>query len=86
MYDGPTGALQFSFFAYDPSFTGGVRVALGDVNGDGVNDIITAAGPGGGSCSRRASRTPTAKASETRSGKRRAAATAAASISASAAI
>jgi subtilisin family serine protease len=37
-----------SFYAYDQRFTGGVRVATGDVNGDGVADIITAAGPGGG--------------------------------------
>ena len=37
-----------SFFAYGPSFTGGVRVASADVNGDGIADVITGAGPGGG--------------------------------------
>ena len=36
-----------TFFAYDPRFTGGVRVAIGDVNGDDIPEIITAAGPGG---------------------------------------
>jgi hypothetical protein len=41
------GTLKFSFFAYDASFKGGVRVAAGDVNGDGVMDIITAPGAGG---------------------------------------
>jgi hypothetical protein len=41
------GLLQ-NFFAYNSTFTGGVNVAAGDVNGDGIPDIITGAGPGGG--------------------------------------
>jgi hypothetical protein len=47
-FDAKTHAEVTEFFAYDPTFTGGVRVAVGDVNGDGVPDIVTAAGPGGG--------------------------------------
>src|SRR5260370_998979 len=48
VFDGKTGALVREFFAYSANFTGGVRVAVADVNGDGYADIITAAGPGGG--------------------------------------
>jgi hypothetical protein len=43
-----TGEQRFDFYAYDPAFTGGVRVATADVNRDGVPDIITGAGHGGG--------------------------------------
>jgi hypothetical protein len=42
------GSLRFSFLAYDAAFTGGVRVATADVTGDGIDDIITAAGTRGG--------------------------------------
>jgi hypothetical protein len=36
------------FFAYGKNFRGGVRVAVGDFNGDGKEEIITGSGPGGG--------------------------------------
>jgi hypothetical protein len=42
------GALVRSFTAYDPSFHGGVRVAVADIVGDSAMDIITVPGPGGG--------------------------------------
>lgn len=40
--------MQNGFFAFDASFRGGVRVAAGDITGDGKTELITAAGPGGG--------------------------------------
>ena len=48
VFDQSTGEVRLSFLAYNESFHGGVRVAMGDVTGDGVPDIITGAGPGGG--------------------------------------
>jgi hypothetical protein len=48
VYNAVTGQIVASFFAFSPSFSGGVRVAVDDINGDGIPDIICAAGPGAG--------------------------------------
>jgi hypothetical protein len=49
VFNGANRAVIASFFAYAPSFTGGVRVGVVlDVSGDGLPDVLTAAGPGGG--------------------------------------
>jgi len=40
VYDAITHKPKFQFFAFAASFHGGVRVAVGDVNGDGVSDVI----------------------------------------------
>lgn len=42
------GAQLAQWFAYNPAFLGGARIAIGDVDGDGLREIVTAAGPGGG--------------------------------------
>jgi len=42
------GKPKAGFFAYDIRFSGGVSVASGDIDGDGKDEIITGAGPGGG--------------------------------------
>ena len=46
VYDALSGALVSAFSPFG-GFAGGVRVATGDVNGDGTDDLIVAAGPGG---------------------------------------
>jgi hypothetical protein len=44
----PVGDLA-SFLAYPAAFAGGIYVACGDVDGDGVPDLVTGADAGGGS-------------------------------------
>lgn len=44
--DPVTGAVRTEFYAYEPTFRGGVRVYGADVTGDGIPEIITAPGPG----------------------------------------
>ncbi|HYH64668.1 MAG TPA: hypothetical protein VD866_08245 [Urbifossiella sp.] len=41
------GSVRFNLFAFEESFRGGVTVALADLDGDGVNDLIAAPGKGG---------------------------------------
>ena len=47
VFDGRTHGEIGSFFAYAPSFTGGVSVATFDFDRDGILDIVTGAGAGG---------------------------------------
>ena len=43
----PDGRELFSMMAFEPSFTGGVYVATGDVNIDNIPDLVVGAGEGG---------------------------------------
>ncbi|MCI0684277.1 MAG: autotransporter-associated beta strand repeat-containing protein [Gemmataceae bacterium] len=46
VYDAETLEFRFQVLAYEGFFRGGVRVATGDVNCDGLPDLVTAPGPG----------------------------------------
>ncbi|MBN9522998.1 hypothetical protein J0H58_31545, partial [bacterium] len=49
IFDGATGVVRQNFFGIDdPGFRGGARASTADVNGDGVAELIVAAGLGGG--------------------------------------
>jgi subtilisin-like proprotein convertase family protein len=46
--DGTIAGINDSFFAYDPAFTGGLFIAAGDIDNDGIDELITAPDVGGG--------------------------------------
>ena len=48
VYAADTGTLLYSFLAYDSGFRGGVRVVVVDLEEDGIQEIVTFPGSGGG--------------------------------------
>jgi hypothetical protein len=49
VFDGSSGTVLKDFLAFDPLSRGGVSIAVTDVDGNGRPEIVTGAGPGGGS-------------------------------------
>jgi hypothetical protein len=48
LFDNIGTAIGTGFFAYNEAFRGGVNIACGDIDNDGINELITGAGPSGG--------------------------------------
>lgn len=48
IFDGAKTTLENSFLAFSEDFRGGATVALGDMDGNGTDEILVGAGPGGG--------------------------------------
>ena len=48
VFSGADMSILASFYAYASTFTGGVFVGAGDLNGDGDAEVVTGAGAGGG--------------------------------------
>ncbi|MCZ2342684.1 MAG: carboxypeptidase regulatory-like domain-containing protein [Bacteroidales bacterium] len=48
IYDGNNGAVLASFLAFEETFTGGLFVSAGDIDGDGRADIVVSPDQGGG--------------------------------------
>ncbi|MBI5037785.1 MAG: right-handed parallel beta-helix repeat-containing protein [Candidatus Kerfeldbacteria bacterium] len=48
IFNGFGERLHEGFFVFDGKFTGGINLACGDINGDGLHEIIVAARRGGG--------------------------------------
>ncbi len=46
VFDAESNELLFSIDVFESTFRGGIRVATGDINADGIPDIIAAPGPG----------------------------------------
>jgi len=46
VYDPRTNAVRYEQTVFDDTFTGGVRVASADFNGDGIEDAVVGTGPG----------------------------------------
>lgn len=49
IFDREGKVLSGGFFAYNETFRGGVNVACGDIDGNGIDEIVTGAGYGGSS-------------------------------------